>query len=135
MSAWLLDGNVLVAWAIFDHPHHERIRRWQTSVSHDQLATCPITEGTLLRLHMQYARDKSAAAAWAVPTPIHTHPRHVFWQDNFSYGEIDPARLTGHRQITVSWLAELARRKGGKLATLDLSLSVLWPDVTVLVPV
>lgn len=49
--------------------------------------------------------------------------------------EISPTRLTGHRQITDAWLAELARRKGGKLVTLDEALYVLWPDVTFLVPV
>jgi hypothetical protein len=39
-------------------------------------------------------------------------------------------RLTIH-----SWLAELARRKRGKLATLDGALCALWPVVTVLIPV
>lgn len=49
--------------------------------------------------------------------------------------KIDPTRLTGHRQVTDAWLAELARRKGGKLATLDAFLAALWPDATCLIPV
>lgn len=135
MITWLLDGNVLVSGSLADHPHHQRIRRWRQVTANDRFATCPITEGTLLRLHMQYAREKSAAAAWAALASVRAHPKHVFWPENFSYTEIPPTRLTHHRQITAAWLADLARRKGGKLATLDLELSTLWPDSTLLIPV
>jgi len=99
------------------------------------IATCPVTEGTLLRWHMQQGKDPSAAAAWAALSALHAHPKHRFWPDNFSYTEIAPVRLTGHRQVTDTWLAELARRKGGKLATLDVALSTLWPETVVLIPV
>ncbi|TLD68732.1 PIN domain-containing protein [Phragmitibacter flavus] len=132
---WLLDGSVLVAMTLPGHPHHERVHHWLASLRLDSIATCPITEGTLLRLHLQHAQDKSIAAAWAALTSLHAHPRHVFWTDSFSYTAIDPTRLSGHRQITDAWLAELAHRKGAKLATLDLALSVLWPHSTQLVPV
>lgn len=132
---WLLDGNVLVAMVLADHPHHQRVRQWRAASANDAIATCPVTEGTLLRLHMQYGRNKSAAAAWAALGSIHAHPRHVFWPDNFSYAEIDPSRLTGHRQLTDTWLAELARRRHGRLATLDEALAVLWPEAVFLIPV
>lgn len=131
---WLLDGNVLIALAVTNHVHHARCLRWFND-SNPTFATCPVTEGTLLRLHMQQAENKSPTAAWRTLEAYRAHPRHVFWPDNFSYSEIDPTRLTGHRQITDSWLAELASRKGGKLATLDAALSVLWPESTVLIPV
>ncbi len=130
---WLLDSNVLVAMTIEDHVHRQRCLRWFQDVT--RFATCPVTEGTLLRIHMQQAQDASPAAAWRTLAAWRDHPRHVFWPDNFSYSEIDPTRLTGHWQITDSWLVELARRKGGKLATLDLALSVLWPESAVLIPV
>ena len=134
--SWLLDGNVLIAVTWPGHPFHARASDWLASLpSEDTVATCPVTEGTLLRLHMQLAHDKTASTAWTVLAAIHTHPRHVFWPENFSYEEIDPTRLTGHRQVTDAWLAELARRKGGKLATLDAALSVLWPQSAVLIPV
>ncbi len=132
---WLLDGSVLVAMSLPNHPHHDRTHRWLAGIPSDTIATCPITEGTLLRLHMQYARDKSPAAAWTALASLHAHPRHVFWADGFSYTDICPVRLTSHRQITDTWLVELARRQGGKLATLDEGLAVLWPEVAVLVPV
>ena len=84
---------------------------------------------------MMSAEDRSPAAAWRTLAAYRAHPKHTFWPETFSYSEIDPTRLTGHRQVTDSWLAELARRKGGKLATLDAALSALWPDVALLVPV
>jgi toxin-antitoxin system PIN domain toxin len=133
---WLLDGNVLIALAWGGHPFHARSSRWFHSLpAADAIATCPVTEGTLLRLHMHHGSDRSSAAAWDALARIHAHPRHIFWADNFSYTEIAPTRLTGHRQITDSWLAELARRQGGKLATLDAALHVLWPESTLLIPV
>lgn len=133
---WLLDGNALVAMALPCHVFFDRTHRWLAGLPiTDIIATCPLTEGTLLRLHMQQAQDKSPGAAWHTLRRIRAHPRHAFWSENFSYTEIDPLRLTGHRQITDSWLAELARRQGGKLATLDAALAVLWPDSTLLIPV
>lgn len=133
MTPYLLDGNVLVALAIHNHVHRERCLHWFHRIAN--FATCPVTEGTLLRLHMALAEDTSAAAAWRTLEIYRAHPRHVFWADNFSYTEIAPTRLSGQRQITDSWLAELARRKRGKLATLDGALCALWPEVTVLIPV
>lgn len=129
---WLLDGNVLVAMAIDDHPFRERCLNWFKTI--DSFATCPVTEGTLLRIHSQHAADKSLEAAWRTLKTFHAHPKHIFWPDNFSYTEISPTRLTGYRQITDAWLAELAKRKGGKLATLDDPLSALWPESTLLIP-
>lgn len=135
MTTWLLDGNVLAALTLADHPHHERVRRWWISTARDRFATCAATEGTLLRLQMMLAREKSAAAAWAVLTALRAHSRHEFWPADLSHTEVNPMRLTGHRQVTDAWLAELVRRQSAKLATLDEPLAALWPDVAVLIPV
>ena len=130
---YLLDGNVLIAMAIVNHLHRQRCLSWFSGI--ESFSTCPVTEGTLLRIHKQQAVDQSIAAAWQTLQAYHAHPRHIFWPENFSYTEINPTRLTDHRQITDTWLAELARHKGGKLATLDTALHVLWPESTILVPV
>lgn len=132
---WLLDGNVLIALIWSGHPFHDRVRRWRLRTREDGFATCPVTEGTLLRLHMQFARDRSAGAAWAALASLHAHPRHFFWPEGFSYAELQPVRISGHRQVTDSWLVELARRKGARLATLDEALSVLYPEIATLIPV
>jgi uncharacterized protein len=48
VSPYLADGNLLVALVVVDHVHHELATAW---FEHDEplLATCPITEGTLVR--------------------------------------------------------------------------------------
>jgi toxin-antitoxin system PIN domain toxin len=130
---WLLDGNVLVALAIDTHEFHEQVKRWFDSQT-EPFATCAITEGTLLRVHMKVAQDSSAAAAWFVLSAIHIMPDHVFWNDGFSYREVPFGSLAGAKQVTDAWLAELARRRGAQLATLDIGLVALHPDVAFLVP-
>ncbi|HUF61511.1 MAG TPA: hypothetical protein VMN36_05500 [Verrucomicrobiales bacterium] len=119
---WLLDGNVLVATVLAGHPYHRRVRRWRIANRGDVIATCPVTEGTLLRLHMQFARDKSAAAAfWAALQSLHDHPSHQFWGDGMSYLEVPHLRLTGHRQVTDSWLVALASLNNCEKASGNLS--------------
>jgi len=133
-SAWLLDGNVLAALAIAEHVHHASALRWfdlQTA----PFATCAVTQGTLLRLHLQFSPHPSTAAAWAALRAIANHPAHVFWNDGFSYLEIDPARIMGHRQVTDAWLAHLARRRGGRVATFDDAFARAHDDVTTRIPV
>ena len=130
---WLLDGNVLVALAIDTHEFHERVQRWFDSQS-EPFATCAITEGTLLRVHMNLAADRSAATAWSVLEAIHAMPDHVFWNDGFSYREVASAGVTRSKQVTDAWLAELARRHNAQLATLDVALAALRSDVGFLIP-
>lgn len=130
---WLLDGNALVALAIDTHLSHQRVRQWFDSLS-AEFATCAVTEGTLLRVHMKFAVDGSAAAAWAALKAIHEVADHVFWNDGFSYCEVASEHLTGPAQVTDAWLTELARRHGAKLATLDAALAALYPSVSVLIP-
>jgi toxin-antitoxin system PIN domain toxin len=130
---WLLDGNVLVALAVDTHEFHEPVLRWFDSQT-DPFATCSITEGTLLRVHMHLAEDTSAAAAWNVLEKIHTLPDHYFWDDGFSYLEVKFDGLTGLKQVTDAWLAELARRHHARLATLDGPLAALHSDVGFLIP-
>lgn len=130
---WLLDGNLLVALAIDSHEFHDRARRWFDSET-EPFATCAITEGTLLRVHMTVAQDRSALAAWSVLEAIHGMPDHVFWDDGFSYREVSSTNLSGAKQITDAWLSELARHHQARLATTDTGLAALHPDVAFLIP-
>jgi toxin-antitoxin system PIN domain toxin len=129
----LLDGNILTAFVIDTHMHHQRVKHWFGTLS-EEFATCVITQGTLLRLHMQLASDTSARAAWAALDRVRNHPRHVFWPETFGYEGVQTTRVQGHRQVTDAWLAEFARRRGGKLATMDHGLATDQSDVAVLIP-
>lgn len=130
---WLLDGNVLVAMTVDTHVHHERVARWLVG-SRAAFATCSVTQGTLLRVLMAATDRKSAAAAWEVLRLVAAVPGHCFWDDGVSYLDVPHRHLQGPKQVTDAWLAELARRRGGKLATLDAALAGLHPDVAELVP-
>ena len=130
---WLPDGNVLVALVVDSHVHHARARAWFRSTS-EPFATCATTEGTLLRLHMQTAVDASAGAAWATLCSLTSHQRHVFWGDALSYADVPHRHLQGAKQVTDAWLAELARRRGGRMVTFDGGLALLHSDVAVTVP-
>ena len=130
---WLLDGNLLVSLTIDTHEFHSRAQRWFDSQV-EPFATCAITEGTLLRVHMRVAQDSSAMAAWSVLEAIHAMPDHVFLDDGYSYREVALANISGSNQVTDAWLAELARRHGAQLATLDAGLALLHPDIAILVP-
>jgi predicted nucleic acid-binding protein len=83
---------------------------------------------------MTLAVDGTASAAWQALSEIVSHQRHVLWLDNFPYLDVSPDLLQGPKQVTDAWLAELARRKNGKLATLDQGLAALHSDVVELVP-
>lgn len=131
---WLLDGNLLTALAISSHVHHARAVAWFYAQPR-RFATCSVTEGTLLRLHMMSALDTSAAAAWATLGQLRQMQGHEFWLDGFSYDEVSHRGLTGHRQVTDAWLAELARQRGERLATLDGGLAAFHPDVADLIPI
>jgi toxin-antitoxin system PIN domain toxin len=134
---WLLDGSVLIALTVSDHEFNDRCTDWFALQirGQERFATCPLTEGTLLRLHMQLESDRSAQSAWEKLGQVRNLPSHEFWADNFSYFEIDYHLIQGHRQVTDAWLVALAHRRKGRLATLDAALATLHPDVVELVPV
>jgi uncharacterized protein len=129
---WLLDGNVLVALTIRSHIHHGAAHAW-LSTSRRQIATCSLTQGTLLRLHMTMAQDKSAAAAWYTLEQISALPYHHFWADGMDYLKVPHKHLQGPKQVTDAWLTTLARRKKARLSTFDSALAALHNDVVDLI--
>lgn len=129
----LLDANVLLALVLDTHVHHQRADLW-FSKADPSFATCPVTQGALLRLHMQFANDSSSTAAWQTLESIVSHPRHQFWDDNFGYRELSPRPIQGHRQISDAWLVELTKRRKGKLATFDKGLLAIHPENTFRIP-
>ncbi len=131
---WLLDANVLVALCLDSHVHHRRVHAWFPTLKRDSFATCPFTQGTLLRLHMRTAVDPSAAAAWRALRDVSAHPKHEWWGDALSFIDVPHRHLQGSAQVTDAWLAELARRRHGRLATLDSGLAAQHPDVAEVLP-
>lgn len=125
----LLDGNVLVALVSAAHIHHAAAQRWFASQPHP-FATCPITQGTLLRLLIRLG-EVGPETAVQVLAQLVAHPRHRFWPDALGYLEISWHGVVGHRQVTDAYLAALARHHRGKLASFDRGLVALHTDVAV----
>jgi len=128
----LLDGNVLVALVAPAHVHHDAAHRWRAAAGSGRFATCPVTQGTLIRLAIQ--QGATATATRAALSAVSSHPEHEFWSDDLSYLDVDLTRLVGHRQVTDAYLASLARAHGARLATFDAGLAGTQPDVAELVP-
>lgn len=93
-------------------------------------ATCPITQGTLLRLLLRLGEVPPETAV-EVLARLAARPRHRFWPDVLGYAEISWRGVLGHRQVTDAYLAALARHHGGKLVSFDRGLVALHTDVSV----
>ena len=128
----LLDGNVLVALSFTYHTHAQSADPWFANL-HDSFATCPITQGTLLRHALR--EGLSADDARDTLARITNHRRHIFWPDDISYNDVRMTGVMGHRQVTDAYLAQLARHHGARLATFDEGLAVLHSDVADLIPI
>jgi uncharacterized protein len=124
----LLDGNVLVALSDASHVHHTMAQTW-LAATRPAFATCPITQGTLLRALMRLDASRGVARALEVLAGITRLPAHRFWADDLPYEQVLLRGVQGHRQITDAYLAALARHHGGRLATFDKGLAALHPDV------
>jgi uncharacterized protein len=129
---FLLDANVLIALVVEDHVHHESAEAWFTETT-AAIATCPITQGSLVRLLIR--EGQSAPSAKAVVEALMIQPRHVFWPDDVAFDAVSLNGVIGHRQVTDAYLAQLARAREGQLATFDQGLAQLHADVAHLVPV
>ncbi len=131
MTATLLDGNVLVALTVGDHIHHDAAEAWFVGLD-APFATCPITQGTLVRLLVR--EGQTGEAAQSIVAALAGDPRHRFWPDDVPYTDVPFKGVIGHRQVTDAYLAGLARVHGGRLATFDDGLAHLHPDVVDRVP-
>ena len=127
----LLDANVLIALVVAEHVHHDAAVEW-LSASDTAFATCPITQGSLVRFLVR--AGQSATAARDVVGAVENADRHEFWSDSVAFADVEFAGVIGHRQVTDAYLAQLARSRNGQLATLDSGLAHLHSDIAVLIP-
>ena len=122
-KVYLLDSNVLIALATPEHSLNARAAAWFRK-GH-RFATCPITQGALVRFHLRAGVDATVKSAKLLLQSISSLARHEFWPDDISYLEMPTKGIIGHRQITDAYLALLARKHGGLLATMDQGLAAV----------
>ena len=127
----LLDANVLIALVVAEHVHHDAAAEW-LSTTDAGFATCPITQGSLVRFLVRTGQP--AAVTRDVVRALENASRHEFWPDSVSFAAVEMGGVVGHRQVTDAYLAQLARSRNAQLATLDSGLAHLHSDVAVLIP-
>ena len=128
-DALLLDANVLIAATIADHEHHKRARQWLGDSR--RFATCPSTQGSLVRYLIRVASTEHALDALRL---LNQNKRHEFWPDHLPYCDDVLLGVVGHRQVTDAYLAALAASRDTKVATFDRGLTILRDQHTFLVP-
>lgn len=125
---WLLDGNVLIASAAPNSPHHLEARAW-IDQNVRRFATCPITQSTFLRLFPRVVPESKPQDALEVLSSIIELAEHEFWPDSLSYADVDLSKLLGPGQVTDAYLAALARAHAGRVVTFDKGFEQQHPDV------
>jgi predicted nucleic acid-binding protein len=123
VSTYLLDANVLIALTLNDHEHHQRAAAW--AAGETLMALSPVVEGALTRFLIRLGQ--SPAAATALLDGLYGSGRVQFWADDLSYRDTDLTHVMGHRQVTDAYLASLAAKNAGMLATFDQALAEAIP--------
>lgn len=132
MSIHLVDANVLIALLVPDHQHHSTAESWMDGLEDaDLIASDPVVEGALTRYAVRIGH--SAAQVQRTLRRVHEIARWRFWPDDLPYADSDLSTVRGHRQVTGSYLASLARHHGGRLVTFDRALAARFPDVVDLI--
>ncbi|MBC8065360.1 MAG: PIN domain-containing protein [Chlorobia bacterium] len=129
---FLLDSSVLIALSFDDHVHFARAQRWFLGI-HGHVVTCPITQGSFVRMCMRLRDRNGFALALEMLGKISLGEKHLFIPDDIDYRQIRPDGIIGHRQVTDAYLAHLAMHHGLRLATLDEAQAALYPEVAELV--
>jgi predicted nucleic acid-binding protein len=96
-----------------DHVHHVAAENWFVGLS-GYFATCPVTQGSLMRLLIR--EGQSAVTAQAVLNGATADTRNEFWPDDVDYTDVPIQGIIGHRQVTDAYLAQLARARGSRFA-------------------
>ena len=130
-KVYLLDSNVLIALATPDHTAHSRAHGWFRR--QPRFATCPITQGALIRFYMRWATRPSVAEAKALLRRIVERLGHEFWPDEVSYVDLPERGVHGYRQVTDAYLVALAWARGGLVATMDEALAAIHPSHATLI--
>lgn len=131
----LLDNDVFFSALVRSHPNHAVSRRWLDKIKPAGWGIASETYLAAVRLLMNpKVMGSGALTAPAALAAVETelsgpYPGLVIVAPK------RPARTrlekaTGHRQIMDTWLVQIARDTGHKLATHDIGLMAEWPEHT-----
>lgn len=118
---YLLDVNALIALGLINHQFHERVACWARAQQPLDLATCSITELGFVRILAQapaYGFTVTQARTLLLRLKEENTSRLVFITDDRDVSDL-PTWVRSPKQIADGHLINLAKAKGGNLATLD----------------
>lgn len=115
----LLDACVLIALGDDEHTAHQQASIWFDVNRTGRFATCPVTQMALLRYMLRLYPELSLPQASRALRRISALPTHEFWPDTFDCLYLPEKGILGHSHLTDAYLVNLAKEKGGRVATLD----------------
>lgn len=127
MKPALLDTNVLLALAWPNHQHHALVHAWFAKESRYGWATCAVTQLGFVRLSSNSAYTPAAVPPQDAAQLLHellSDKRHAFWPSPPAARRGIYFRALGHQQVTDAYLVEVAKRRRGRVVTLDTRLPV-----------
>jgi len=133
---FLVDNDVFLAAIYAGHEHHSQARKWLDSHKPDGWGIAAETYLAATRLLMNPAVMASGtlpakSALLAIETELDgPYPGKVV----LARRRPDQTMLRkaeGHRQIMDTWLVQIARDAGAKLATRDAGSRTNWPEDTI----
>ena len=92
---------VAIALVVTEHVHHDAAAEW-LSESDTGFATCPITQGSLVRFLVR--TGQSAVTARDVVSAVENAKHHEFWPDSVSFVDVEIGGVVGRRQVTDAYL-------------------------------
>jgi len=120
----LLDVNVLIALLDGSHLHHARASQWLAGEIERGWASCPLTQNGCMRIMAQpaYPQAQPLPAIAERLAQATAHPAHQFLADDYSLldgTQIAWHSISGHRQITDTYLLGLAVRHNCRFVSFD----------------
>ena len=137
MKEALLDTNMLLVLAWPNHQHHAAAHEWFRSQARHGWATCALTEVGFIRLSSNPAYTPEAVSpneAASLLERLVQHKRHQFWPCPTAVAPRIYAQALGHQQVNDAYLVEVARRRRGRVVTLDMRVAAHERDLVFVVP-
>ena len=127
----LLDLNVLLALADQRHDQHQKARAWFATSGKNNWSICPFTEAGFLRVTTNPTYRPSPhtfESAIAILQSVKGLSGYWYWEIKESWVNLTSpfaARITGHQQVTDSYLLGMAIKEDGVLVTFDRGIKYL----------
>jgi uncharacterized protein len=123
VTAFLFDVNVLIALLDPTHSHHDRAHDWFRGPGKEDWISCPTTENGTVRIvsHPKYSNAQPVAVVMESLESLTRVGRHRFVPDAVSLlgAEVVRANLLSSSQVVDTYLLQVARSHGARLATFD----------------